>query len=323
MTSMVERGRPEPTAPIALGESTGVVVNWGTADLTIRCVRAIIEDGFPAGRIVVVDNGSEDDSYPRLQRALPDCLVHRIEKNIGYARAANAGARLLAGTSYLFVNNDAFVHRPGSIQALARCLEDDSVGIVIAKVLNEDLSLQRQTVPIRTPAVALALATGLSWFVPNRWQPRWGWHWDHSESREIAAAGMVGMLVRGETWERLGGFAELAWMYGEDLDLCWRARNMGKRVWFTTEAEFVHLEAASTSLRYDHVKRAELTARAEVEIVRRNLSPFSARVSLALIGLGMIWPAVYHGIAGHRDAAARSLGYLRGHLAAIRETRPA
>jgi N-acetylglucosaminyl-diphospho-decaprenol L-rhamnosyltransferase len=312
---------PAPSKPAAaigaLDELTVVVVNWGTADLTMRCVRAIIDDGVPAQRIVVVDNGSDDDSYPRFQRELPHCPSLRIEKNIGYARAANAGARVLAGGAYLFVNNDAFVHRPGSVGALVRPLADDSIGIVVARILNEDLTLQRQTVPIRTPAVALALATGISWFVPNRWQPQWGWHWDHSVSREIAAAGAVVMLVRGKTWERLGGFAELAWLYGEDLDLCWRTRNLGQRVWFTTDAEFVHLEAGSTSLHFDHVKRAELTARAEVEIVRRNLSPLAARVSLALIACGMVWPTLFHAVAGHREATARSLGYLRGHLAAI------
>lgn len=298
---------------------TAVVVNWGTADLTMRSVRALIADGVPARRIVVVDNGSEDDSYERLQQELPECPALRIEKNIGYARAANAGARELPGAAYLFVNNDAFVHRPGSIDALVRALHDESVGVVFARILNDDLTLQRQAVPIRTPAVALALATGLSWFVPNRWQPYWGWHWDHSASREIAAAGAVVMLVRGELWNRLGGFAELAWLYGEDLDLCWRARNLGKRIWFTTDAEFVHLEAGSTSLHFDHAKRAELTARAEVDIVRRNLSPFAAQISLALIGLGMVWPAVYHALRGHRDAAVRSLAYLRGHIAAVRE----
>src|SRR5581483_11629870 len=137
----------------ALDELAAVVVNWGTAELTIRCVRALVADGVPPGRVVVVDNGSEDDSHARLRRELPECPHLRIEKNVGYARAANAGARLLPGASaYLFVNNDAFVHRPGSVPALVASLGDASVGIVVARILNEDLTLQRQTVPIRTPA---------------------------------------------------------------------------------------------------------------------------------------------------------------------------
>jgi GT2 family glycosyltransferase len=130
------------------------------------------------------------------------------------------------------------------------------------------------------------------------------------------------MVVRADLFAALGGFDPVMAFHGEDLDLCWRTRNLGQRVWFTTDAEFVHLEAGSTSLHFDHVKRAELTARAEVEIVRRNLSPLPARFSLALIGCGMIWPALSHAVAGHRQEAVRSLAYLRGHVAAIRDKEP-
>src|SRR5437763_639480 len=104
MDAAIDRATLDATAAAGTGldDLTAVVVNWGTADLTIRCVRALMEDGVPARRIVVVDNGSEDNSYSRLQLAFPECPTLRIEKNVGYARAANAGARLLAGNSYLF-----------------------------------------------------------------------------------------------------------------------------------------------------------------------------------------------------------------------------
>ena len=209
---VANRDRRE-SEPFVLDELTAVVVNWGTPDLTSRSVASLIEDGVPPRRIVVVDNGSEDDSYARFQRELPGCVVHRLEENVGYARAANAGARLLDGGAYLLVNNDAFVHKPGSVLALARCLQDPSIGVAVARILNEDLTVQRSTFPIRTPTVALALAAGVGWIVPNRWQPQFGWRWDHSVSREIAATNAVAMLVRGETWKRLDGFAELAWLY--------------------------------------------------------------------------------------------------------------
>src|ERR1051326_2319317 len=87
-------------AGAGLDDLTVVVVNWGTPDLTIRAVRALLEDGVPPHRVVVVDNGSDDDSYARFQRELEHCPALRIEHNIGYARAANAGARMLPGSAY-------------------------------------------------------------------------------------------------------------------------------------------------------------------------------------------------------------------------------
>ena len=66
-------------------------------------------DGARLERIVIVDNGSTDDSVERLRGTFPSCPFVALEENIGYARAANAGADALEGEHYLIMNNDAFV----------------------------------------------------------------------------------------------------------------------------------------------------------------------------------------------------------------------
>ncbi len=291
---------------------TVVVVNWGTPDLTIRCVTALQEDGVPAHRIVVVDNGSSDDSVARFEEQLGDCVLHRIASNVGYARAANAGARRCPGRDYLFVNNDAFVHRRGSVAALLRCLADDTIGIVTARTLNEDLTLQVSVYPIQTPAVALVLASGLSRLLPNRWQPAWGWAWDHGESREIAGTSGVAMLVRGTLWEDLHGFVESVPLYSEDMDICWRARESGWKVWFTIDSEFVHLGRATTNNQFDSVRRAELIANADAGMTRRNLPAFSASLTLAIKSAGLRGRWAYHTVTRNRDAAELAGAELRG-----------
>ena len=163
-----------------LAAASIVVINWNLAEMTIRCVREIAADGFPEERIAVVDNGSSDDSVDRLRAELPACLHVVLPDNVGYARAANAGARELPGDVYLVINNDAFVHRPGSIARLIQTARMDRIGIVVPRVLNKDLTLQRTVIPITTAANALVRATGLSRFIPNRWQPEWSTYWDHS-----------------------------------------------------------------------------------------------------------------------------------------------
>jgi GT2 family glycosyltransferase len=301
-------------ADVALDELTVVVVNWGTPDLTLRCVRALLDDGVPPGRVVLVDNGSEDDSHARFGVEAPDCVLVRIAQNVGYARAADTGARTLSGSAYLFVNNDAFVHRSGSVSALTRVFSDDSVGIVVPRVLNDDLTLQPTVHPIQTPAVALVIATGLSRLLPNRLQPGWGRHWDHGESRPISAAAAVVMLVRGDLWDALGGFHEGPVLYSEDIDLCWRAGKQHWRIWFTTEAEFVHLRSKTTSRHFGEVKRSELIARAESAMIRRNLSPLSSRLALTFIAGGLAARWLAYAIAGQREQSDRVRATLRGLL---------
>lgn len=297
-----------------VNELTVVVLNRGSPDLTIRCVRSLLDDGVPPNRVVIVDNGSEDDSYVRFQAELSDCVLLRIEQNVGFARAANAGARLLQAKAYLFVDNDAFVHLPGSVDALLHCLSDESVGIVMARILNEDLTLQPSVYPLQTPGVAFVLATGLTRLLPNPWQPLWGWRWDHSTSREIAAAAGVVMLVRGAVWSELAGFPEHALLYADDIDMCWRARRRGWRVWFTTAAEFVHLGSATIARDFDRVRRAELIAHADAEMTRRNLGPLSARTTLASKSLGLSARWLFYFARGGGLEADLARAELRGTL---------
>jgi N-acetylglucosaminyl-diphospho-decaprenol L-rhamnosyltransferase len=289
-----------------------VIVNWETPAYTLRCAEALLGDGVPPERIVVVDNGSADDSAARLRAGLPRCVLIRLEQNVGFARAANAGARALHGTSYLSLNNDAFLHRPGSVRALLAALDDPRVGIAVPRLRNVDLTLQPNVVPANSPAVALVRASGLSRLIPNRWQPRWGTHWDHARARDIDAAVGAALLIRGEVWQALGGLSEERYMYADDLDLCWRTRKLGWRIRFTPEAEFVHVGNASCGQHWGSAERAEMISRSESAMIHEHLPPVQARLTLAFMAAGLAARRTIYRAAG-RHAAADSLdGSLRG-----------
>jgi N-acetylglucosaminyl-diphospho-decaprenol L-rhamnosyltransferase len=298
-----------------LSSLTVAITNWGTPDLTIRSARAVIGDGVPPERVVVVDNGSADDSYARFEAELGDCTLVRLEENVGFARGSNAGAERLPGHSYLFVNNDAFVHRPGSVATLLDCLADPAVGVATPRILNPDLTLQRTVMPGSSPAVELVRASGLSRLIPNRFQPSWSTHWDHSAAREIQSVNGAVLLVRGRTWDALGGFAEQAYMYAEDLDLCWRARKGGWKVWFTPEAEFVHLGNIASGRHWSSPQRAEMIGRAEAAMIRRHMPRFRAAATVGLISGGLAARWLVFRMLGNREAAESLRSGLRGYLA--------
>jgi len=295
--------------------TTTVIVNWETPDYTARAARALLADGFPAASIVIVDNGSKDGSYERLVEELPDCEVLGVPENIGYGRAMNFGARERPADCYLLLNNDAFLHRPGSLRAMIRALVRSDVGIVTPRVLNEDLTLQPTVAALQTPGVAFVRASGLSRLVPNRWQPSWSTHWDHGYSREIQAAAGVALLVRHQAWEQLGGFDERIYFLAEDLDICLRARKAGWKVWFSADAEFVHLGSGSTATRWTSPARAEMAARAEGTMIRRNLQPFPAGISVGFISAGLLARAGIYRLVGRQEASEATRAALRGVLA--------
>jgi GT2 family glycosyltransferase len=299
-------------------ELTVVVLNWETPDLTVRCVRALVDDGVPAERVVVVDNGSTDDSTERFRAELPECVLLALPANVGYARAANAGAERLRGSAYLVMNNDAFVHRPGSVRVLLDALADATVGIVAPRLRNEDLTLQPTVRPLPTPGVSLLRAVGLGRLVPNRWQPCWSHHWDHSESRAVEAADGAVYLVRGETWDALGGYNEARRMYGEDSDLCWRTRKLGWRIWFAAEAEFVHLGNATGSRRWTSPQRSSMIGREESRLIREQLRPLPARLSIGATSLYLTWRGAAYALQGDPQAAAAVRAERTAYLAGLR-----
>jgi GT2 family glycosyltransferase len=298
--------------------ATAVVLNWRTPDHTVRSVRALVADGVPPERVVVVDNASGDGSVERLRAELPGSRILALERNDGFARGNNAGARELPGDAYLLVNSDAFVHRRGSVARLLEAVADPAVGLAVPRLRYEDLTLQPSVVPTSSPLPELVRASGLSRFVPNGLQPALGTHWDHGASRPVQAAIGPVIAARADAWEALGGLDERRFMYAEDIDLCWRARELGWEVRFVAEAEFVHLGGASTGRRWSSPERAERVARAEAAMIRGHLPRGRAAVTLALMAAGVGGRALVHRARGDRAAAETMAAWFRGYAAGAR-----
>jgi len=297
-----------------LRSATVVVVDWDLPDVTVRCIEALLDDGVPPDRVVLVENGSGEENVAQMRAALPGCRLVELRTNRGYARAANIGAAELPGTAYLFVNNDAFVHREGSVRRLLARVHDDDVGVAVPRLLNEDLTLQPNVVPPASPLTAFVGASGLARLAPDGIQPLLGYRWSHGESRRIYSANGTVLAVSARTWEQLGGWAERELMFAEDLDLCWRARKSGASVWFEGDAEFVHLGNASVGRAWSDRRRAEMIGRSEGALIRDELSPLAARTTIALKTAGISARIAYFWLRRDRAATESLRGSLKGYL---------
>jgi N-acetylglucosaminyl-diphospho-decaprenol L-rhamnosyltransferase len=296
--------------------ATAVILNWRTAPLSIHAVKALLADGMPVERVVVVDNGSADGSVATVRQQIPGCRLVALTENDGFAAGNNRGARELPGEAYLFVNSDAFLSTPGSVARLLAALEGRAA-VAVPRLLNEDGTLQPSVVPISSPLPALVRASGLSRFVPNRLQPSLGTHWDHGESRRIRAAVGAVVAVRADAWDVLGGFAEREFMYAEDLDLCWRAGELGYDVRFVAEAEFVHVGNATASRRWSGAARAEHVARAEAAMVHEHLPRARATITVAIMAAGVGARALVRAAQRRTLDASVLRGWFRGYRAGL------
>ena len=301
-----------------MDELTAIVLNWRTSELALRARAALIADGVPSERVLLVDNGSDDGSATRLSVGAPGAPLLVLAENVGFARANNLAASALPATRcYLFVNSDAFAHAPGSVAALARAVAQPGVAIAVPRLRNADLTLQPSVRPLAGPWPALVQAAGLSRLVPDRWQPTLGTHWSHDRSRAIEAADGAVLAVDATRFARVGGFSERTHLYGEDHDLFRRLARDGGTARFVAEAEFIHLAGAASRQRWSEAERAERVAAAEGSVLLATLPRLGGRLTVAAMAAGAGLRARVMAWRGRTAQSAVQIAWRTGYRRAL------
>jgi GT2 family glycosyltransferase len=198
-----------------------VVVNHGTPAETIAAVRSVERDGQAAG-IVVVDNGSLDDSVDRIRRELPGARVIAAERNCGFAAGCNLGIdeALEAGATLVFLLNSDATVGAGVLKALSDALDrDDELGIVAPLLVSAGDDDRIESAGIRY-SVRTGRMRHLAYARSRRRTAR------PALSRVDGVSGCA-MLVRRAVFEEVGRFDERYFFGFEDLDFCLRARQAG------------------------------------------------------------------------------------------------
>ena len=226
----------------------GVIVNYNAAAYVVPCARSLVEEGL--SDVVVVDNGSVDDSEARLRDSgLPARFVPS-GSNRGYGGGANVGIAASDSELVLVCNADVEV-KPGSVAHLVTALDTaPELGIVGPRITTPqgELYPSVRTFPVMLDAMGHAF---LGLIAPrNRWSRRYKMlDWDHSAGARVDWVSGACFLARRSVLEQLGGFDEHYFMYGEDVDLCWRARRAGWEVGYEPRADIVHVQGVSTDRR--------------------------------------------------------------------------
>ena len=238
-----------------------VVLNYKTADMTIRCVdnarKAVARiDGH---RIDVVDNDSQDGSYEALLRAKEERGWEDVEilesgHNGGFGAGNNfAIRRALASADppdFVFLlNSDAFPEQD-AIERLLDFMEDHpDVGLAGSQLYGTDgvPHISAFRFPTLESEVLGSTRLGvLARLLPEREvpiRPR------PSESRPVDWLAGAAMMIRREVLEEVGLFDETFFLYFEETDLCRRARLRGWPTWYVVESQVAHVGHASTGLK--------------------------------------------------------------------------
>lgn len=228
-----------------------IIVNWNTRDLLTACLDSIERslfsgDGGGAGletEIIVVDNGSTDGSAEMLRRDYPGVRLIENRENIGFARANNQGLAASRGHYLLLLNTDAFLREPALAQLVRFMDEHPEAGIIGPRLYFGDGTLQRSCYAFPTLATEFYGAIGLDRLFPrSRLFGRYRLsYWDMRDVREVDVVMGACLMARREVFEQIGGLDERFFMYSEEVDWCYRARQAGWRIYYVPQAEATHL----------------------------------------------------------------------------------
>ncbi len=233
-----------------------IIVNYRTYDLTKQTIESIITKDHPFRyEIYVVDNASQDGSLEKLQedfsKETSDGLIKFIanSKNKGFAFANNIAIKQTSSKYVLLLNSDTIVVDNCLEECINYMETDKRIGALGCKVTLPDGTLDkacRRSFP--DVNVSFYRMTGLSYLFPK--SKRFGrynlTYLDENETYEVDCLMGAFMLVRTETINQVGLLDETFFMYGEDIDWCYRIKVAGWKVMYYGPAKIIHYKGGST-----------------------------------------------------------------------------
>jgi GT2 family glycosyltransferase len=199
--------------------------------------------------IIIVDNASDDGSVELILEKFPSIKLIANTENLGFGKANNQALEIAEGKYLLLINPDTIVSED-TLDKMIRFFQDNSeAGLTGCKILNPDGTLQlacRRSFP--GPWTSFCKVTGLSNLFPkSKLFARYNLTYlDEDQTHEVDAISGSFMMIKKETYDKVGGFDEEFFMYGEDLDLCYRIQQAGFKVYYVHTTQIIHYKGEST-----------------------------------------------------------------------------
>ena len=224
-----------------------IIVNYNTRALTTQTVESVIRTTRGIDyEIIVVDNSSDKTQYFNSERANVK-VIPRVE-NKGFGYACNIGVNVAIGRYILFLNSDTIMEE-GTLKGAVDYMDSHrDTGCLGIKTLLKDGSFDhgcKRGFP--TPFNSLCYVLRLDRLFPNV-KKFGGYRLNYlstDETNEVDSVSGAFMLIPRRVLDDVGLFDESIFMYGEDIDLCYRIKNAGYKVVYYADVKMTHLKGQS------------------------------------------------------------------------------
>jgi GT2 family glycosyltransferase len=232
-------------------EISVVIVNYNVRDLLLNAIESVRRSltGIDA-EIIVVDNGSTDGAVAAIQTTYPDVICLPQDRNLGFGRANNIGISVAQGEFTLILNPDTLLQEDTAHEMLTFMRAHPRAGAVGCKIVLPDGTADpaaKRGFP--SPWSSFSRVFGLARLFPkSKLFGGYNLTWiDDDETSQVESLAGSFMFFRTSVLKELNGFDEDYFMFGEDIDLCWRTKQAGWEIWYDPATSIMHVKGVSTS----------------------------------------------------------------------------
>ncbi|HUY14101.1 MAG TPA: glycosyltransferase family 2 protein [Terriglobia bacterium] len=268
-----------------------IIVNWNSAAFVRSCLKSIYANTHGVNfEIVVVDNASYDGCDELVKKEFPEVRFVQNAQNEGFARANNLGFSHSGGRNLLFLNPDTAVVGPALVTMLTFLEATADAGIVGARLLNSDGSVQTSCIQ-QFPTIlnqALDIERLQAAFPKSRL-------WNIGPLFENANGGVsvdaisgACLMIRRSVFEQVGQFTTDYFMYAEDVDLCWKVKQVGRKNCYVGKATVVHHAGRCSQQKEEQSSSAVMTRDSLAKFLEKTRGrPYAAVYRLAMLVAGV------------------------------------
>lgn len=221
-----------------------VIVNWNAGSQLKQCIDSLTD--MIVRQIIVVDNASTDGSAQMIDNH-PGVTLIRAPENLGFGKACNLGAKQASAEFFLFLNPDAAVY-PDTLEKVLAYMQHATnarVGICSVQLMDKTGHVARTCARFPSARGFVAHATGLDTLFPRL--GHFMVEWPHDSTRKVDHLIGAFFFVRRSVFESLGGFDERFFVYLEDVDFSYRAREAGWNSMYLANVQAFHLGGGTSN----------------------------------------------------------------------------
>ena len=261
-----------------------IIVTWNSLGEIDACLRSVFESKVNL-EVIIVDNNSIDGTVDFVKKEWPQCKLIEAGGNLGFARANNIGIRVAQGRYILLLNPDTVILGDAIGMVLDEMDHHPRIGIAGCTLVDAKGNVQRSNFPFPTPAYDLHLL--LSSFGDHESIPQ-----DNGLTEVRGFLTGAFLMVRREALEEVGGLDERIFMYGEDVEWCYRMTRHGWGIGYCPQARVVHIGNVSGQKAFG-AKRLEMVYRGIIYFQRKYFGQYYLLGwlirNIALLARGVFW----------------------------------